>query len=150
MLIVELAKLIPLILKSALQSLKAIQHRTLEISCWLLSSIHERRKSETDLLLEWLPCLFGSEFKTNHEKGSHKEACIGLLVILWATVMEDPDTLVLLVFQNSVEFHTVSMELSKVQRAKILIVALIDKNLINVKEEAIWHILWRIIIAKPV
>jgi hypothetical protein len=42
------------------------------------------------------------------------------------------------------------VELCKVQRAEILIVALIDKDLVYVKEEAIWDVLRWVIVAIPI
>jgi hypothetical protein len=42
------------------------------------------------------------------------------------------------------------VELCQVQGAEVLIVALVDKDLVYVKEEAIWDVLWWVIVAIPI
>jgi hypothetical protein len=63
-------------------------------------------------------------------------------------MMEDLYPLVLL--QDAIELDAVPVQLSKVQRSKVLIVALVGEDLVNVKEEAIRHVLRRLLVTVPI
>ena len=65
-------------------------------------------------------------------------------------MMENSDSLVLFVFEYTVELNAIPMKLSQVQRAKILVISLINEDAINVKKEAIRNIFGRVTITIPI
>ena len=65
-------------------------------------------------------------------------------------MVENANALVFLVLENTVQLDAVSVELRQVQRPKVLVVALVNQHIIDVEEEAVWHVLGRIRIAEPI
>jgi len=94
--------------------------------------------------------LLGGQTETNDKEGGHEEACIGLLVELGAAMMEDLDSLVLLIFEDAVEFQAISVQLCKVERPEILVIPLINKHIVHIEEEAFGDIFRRVRIAIPI
>lgn len=97
-----------------------------------------------------MPCLLGSEAEAYYQECRHEEACIRLLVELGAAMVEDLDALILLIFEDAIELEAVSVQLGKVERPEILVVALVHEDGVHIEEEAVGHIFRRLWVAVPI
>ena len=70
----------------------------------------------------------GITIADNHEC-AHKEASIGLFLVMRAAVMENANIPVFLILHDSLELCAVSMYLGQCQRTKVFVVALVNQDL---------------------
>lgn len=149
LLVVKALELIPLSAQCELQPPEAVQNCKVEITRDL-PRIPEGNELSLESSLEGGPGPLGGEFEANHEEGAHEEGRVGLLIEGGARVVEDPDTLVPLVLQDAVELYAIPVQLGQVQWPEVLVVTLVDQHLVNVEEEGVRHILWRVFVAVPI
>lgn len=145
-LVVKLLEVVPALAHCKLESSKAVWQLQLK-GAWLLACVHEGYRL-FPTLGEGFPCLLCRELKADNQEACHEVHGVGLLRVVGTAVVEDLDALILL--QDAVELYTVPVQLGQVQGPEVLVVPLVSQDRVDVKEEAIWHVLRRLLVAVPI
>lgn len=125
LLVVKLSENVPAQAYRKLKALQAVENRALVSTRVSIARIAEGPKLRV-IGLKCLPNDLSRQLEHDHHEGAHKEARVGLLVVLGAGIVEKFHILVAFVGQQATQFAHVFVRTCYVERAEVLVKWLID------------------------